>query len=1464
MTTTEGYPLSPQQRRLWELRRGGASPYRSWCVLRLAAGTTADRTGAALAAVAARHEILRTTFRSPAGASIPLQVIADAADRTAVAVHDLRPLPDGERAAAYAAVKASFLRDADDSPLSAAFVVLEDSPLGARLLLRQPALCADEASVRLLAQEVGDRLAGTVPATEPLQYADFAPWQAELLTSAEFDLEREYWQQRDAGRLAGAELPFARRSGAGFAPAAVSVDFDEPLGDDGPAVALACWHLLVRRLTGRDEAAIGVRLPNRVADEMAGALGLYEKYVPSLAQPRSGETAAAFVAKVTAELAEMADWQSYFDQNRWTAGPAASERPGPIAAGFDWYRGDFGVLEEAEAITEQFTVRLSGREHGDRLRLSFWFDSAVVDAADARVLAGQYVAVLRSVRADGGQPALAVAVPAAAAPAPARRPGPVHPIHRRFEAHARRDPGGVAVRCLDESVTRAELDARADRLARRLLAAGARPDTPVGLCLDRSIELVVAVLAILKSGAAYLPLDPDTPPARRRAVLDQAGARLVVASAEHADVAGPDRALVTPDGAGAPSVSVPAAGEADARLAYVIFTSGSTGTPKGVAVSHANLAAYVDDVTARLDLPDDASYAMLSTPAADLGHTTLFAALATGGTLDLLPAGHTTDPALLVAHLREHPADCLKIVPSHLRALLGAPDAAAVLPAQCLVLGGEAADWALIAEVNRLAPDCRVVNHYGPTETTVGVLTHEVRTDDPRSFRTVPLGTALPHSRVEVLDSGLQRTPTWVAGEIHVGGAGVARGYLGRPGLTADRFVPDPFGPPGSRVYRTGDRARRLRDGTVAFLGRTDDQLKLRGYRVEPAEVQAVLRTHPAVRQAVVTLRENDSGGRTLVAYVVAPGTDPAELRARCAEHLPEYMVPGAVLLIERIPLTANGKLDHRALPAPGRATAAYQAPRTPVEETLASIWQQVLRVGRVGRDDNFFALGGDSILGIQVMSRAAEAGLALTPKLLFQHPTVGELAAVTTAVDAVANGAEQGPVTGALRATPIQRRFLAHGPRARHHYNQEVLVALKRPLAPEPLRIALRALIDHHDALRIRVRGDELGIAGPLPASIDPLATADLAGLPAADRRTAFEKLTEQTQSALDLGTGCVFRALLADLGDDGQRLLLVAHHLGVDGVSWRILLGDLVTAYQQAAAGTAVRLPPKTVSYRAWAERLAERESRHIDEIPFWTEMLAGPSAPSPRSAANTYGAAATVTVTADEATTGDLVRSTGATSAQALILAALGQALTEWTGEPRVVVDIEGHGRDALADDLDVSRTVGWFTTIHPLALDAGRAAATAQSVKQRLAEVPAGGVGYGLLRYGTDPAAAALRALPEPWVRFNYHGRLVADPAADALFGTAPEDPGPSADPAGTRPYLLDLTAVVAGGRLRVSWTYCPAVHDQETVQALADGFLVHLRDAVSHGSTGWTPADFPLAQLDQGSLDTIAGLLDEMG
>ncbi|HEY4455078.1 MAG TPA: amino acid adenylation domain-containing protein [Pseudonocardiaceae bacterium] len=1456
MTTTEGYRLSPQQRRIWQLHGGGQTPYRSWCVLRVAGHVTPERAARALTATMDRHEILRTTFQRPAGTSVPVQVIHDDAGSVDVALHDLRTLPADERAARYTALRAELTGPCATEPgpvLSATLVRLDDAAEGARLVVRVPALCADEESMRLLGHELAQRLDDAAPGTQPLQYADFATWQDELLTEPEFELEREFWQRQNSPRHTIADLPFAQVTDTLFSPSVVSIELADRL--DGPVLALANWRLLLRTLTGQD-LAIAVRQTNRVADEMADALGPYEKYAPSVVGPETDDAVAAFVDRVAGELAAMADGQSYFDWSQWESRSSDGANAVTVRVGFDWHDAEPGPVEEAEAITENFAVRLSVRPTATGCRLNFWFDQAAIDPADMRVLAAQYAAVLRWARADPDQPVRAAAIPAAPPSAPADTPTDLLPVHVRFAANAQRDPGAIAVRCLDRTITNAELDERANRLAGRLRAEGAGPLTPVGICLDRSIDLVVAVLGVLKSGAPYLPLDPGAPLIRRTAILTEAGARIVVAP-DQTDLVAPDRTVVPPDAAGATDPPPPIA-VADSRLAYVVFTSGSTGTPKGVAVSHANLAAYVDDVTGRLDLPAAASYAMVSTPAADLGNTMLFAALCNGGTLHLLPHEYTTDPALLGGYLRAHPVDCLKIVPSHLRALLDSP---AVVPPARLVLGGEAADWDLVRRILDRAPRCRVLNHYGPTEATVGVLTHEVGSEPVRRSATVPLGTELPHSTVEVLDDQLRRVPTWAAGEIYIGGAGVALGYLNRPGLTAERFVPDPFGPPGTRLYRTGDRARRLADGTIVFLGRTDSQLKVRGHRVEPGEIEAVLRAHPAIRQAAVLLREASAGTSVLTAYVTSSQeTTSTALREHCAARLPEYLVPGAVVLLDSFPLTPNGKLDFRALPTPSRAGAArYRAPETPVEIALAEIWQQVLGVPRVGLDDNFFALGGDSILGIQVMSRAAQAGLSLTPKLLFQYPTVGELAPATRELDTTANGAEQRVVTGPFPPTPIQRRFLSRHRTGRHHYNQEILVAAKQPLAPEPLRTALLALITHHDALRIRVTGNELDIAAPTPDH-DPLATADLSGLPDSERRIAFTKLATDLQSTLDLGSGCLFRALLADLGPDGQRLLLIAHHLSVDGVSWRVLMDDLTTAYRQAAAGDEVRLPPKTTSYPAWAVRLADEARTHLDEVGFWTKILTG-GAPAPQhTGANTYGAAATITVTLDEAATRDLVRAAGASSAQAMLLAALGKALSDWTGAPRVVVDVESHGRDAVTGDVDVSRTVGWFTTIHPIALTP---ATTARTVKEQLAEVPANGVGHDLLKYGSGPAADQLRALPEPWIRFNYHGNVIADRSTSALFDSAPEDPGPTADPTTLRPYLLDLTAAVVDEQLQVSWTYCPGVHAEPTVRAMAASLLDHLRGGLANGETGWAPSDFPLADLDQNDLDTIASMLEEI-
>jgi amino acid adenylation domain-containing protein/non-ribosomal peptide synthase protein (TIGR01720 family) len=1495
MTAVEGFRLSPQQRRIWHLRSRSAGPGVAWCSVRLRGSVDAGLLRDGLARSVARHEILRTTFQVPPGLDVPLQVVHNSVDTVALDVYDLRAASQAERTSRYADLCAADRRRPMDPArvpsLSATLVRLAAEPADERLLLRLPVLCADRATLVALVRELIGTLASG-PADEPLQYADFAQWQDDLLTDAEFQLERDYWLERDrTGRAPGLPFVWSREPSPGRSLASVPIGLPPEVLDDLRAlggrldvetstIALACWHLHLRALAGSAELAVGVHHPNRRAAATRDALGNYEKYLPSVGPMGEDVTAfSTFVRRLHAELGAMTEVQEHFGWDLWAG---RTNEPRTLDAGFDWWepeRADAAfAIEEIEAETDRFPVRLSGRVPAGSVHLNLRYDTGSVAAADATVLAGQYAALLRVAVAYPDSRTSDLALddrPPRRTPLP--RPSDLA-VHRRFEDHARSHPDRVAARSADEALTYSGLDERANQVAHHLRALGAGIDEVVGLCLDRSVDLLASLLGIHKAGAAYLAIDPALPSARRRAMLDAAGVRLLVTTSGHAVETAARRTTVCLDTDAAVLArrrrDNPAGPPAGGQLAYVVFTSGSSGAPKGVGVTHANLAGYVEGVTARLGLPDGAGYAILSTLAADLGNTTLFAALTTGGTLHLLSDGLVTDPASLGDHLRREPIDCLKVTPSHLRALLDGPRPETVLPARCLVLGGEEPGWDLVRTVQSLAPGCRVLNHYGPTETTVGVLTHELEPGSRRAD-TVPLGRPLSHAHVHVLDGQLRPTSTWVAGDIHVGGNTVARGYVGLPALTADRFVPDPFSAtPGARLYRTGDRARRLADDTLVFLGRLDHQVKVRGFRVELGEIEKVLRDHVAVHEAVVVLDDGAGRPSRLLAYVVAtPGTTTTELADRCARNLPDHMVPAVISLLDAMPLTPNGKVDREGLPAPATGVAeqyaAYAPPSSPAEEALAAIWCDVLGVARVGRHDNFFALGGDSILSIQVVARAARADLVLTPKVLFRHPTVAELADVATRTRSTRVPAEQGVVTGPVPPTPIQRWFLDQDLPAPHHYNQEILLRVRDPLECRALRAALTAVVSHHDALRLRLRRDgevwaldSAGLPGP---DHRVLVVADLTHLPAGHRAAEFERLAAATQAGIDLGAGQLLHALYVMLGDAGDRLLLVVHHLGVDGVSWRILLEDLTSAYTQATLGRPVTLPAKTTAFRDWARRLADQVTDLAAEVPRWTDILSGGGLTVPYRgdpAANTRGTARTITICLTPECTRAALRPAGGASTQEMLLTALGHALADWTGNRRVVVDIEGHGRDVGRDDIDLSRTVGWFTTIHPAVLDAtGDHHTTLRRVREHLATVPGGGLGYSVLRcVEAGTATERLRTLPAPAVRFNYHGQVVGG-SESTLFGSAEENVGPSADPHGRRPYLIDVTAVVADGVFQVAWIFCPELHERTTVEALAVSFVDHLDAAVD--TTAYTPADFPLAGLDQVQLDAISGMLQEI-
>ncbi|MCQ0010489.1 non-ribosomal peptide synthetase [Actinomadura madurae] len=982
------------------------------------------------------------------------------------------------------------------------------------------------------------------------------------------------------------------------------------------------------------------------------------------------------------------------------------------------------------------------------------------------------------------------------------------------------------------SWTYGEVNARANRLARRLVEEGVGPERFVALALPRSADLVVAMLAVLKAGAAYVPIDPDYPEDRIAYMVEDAEPVLTLRpedldAAEYDDTnLGLD---ISPD-----------------HPAYVIYTSGSTGRPKGVVVPHQNVVRLLRSTESWFGFGPDDVWTLFHSYAFDFSVWELWGSLLYGGRLVVVPYLTSRTPTDFLALLERERVTVLNQTPSAFYQLMAAdkerPDADLAL--RYVVFGGEALDLGRLEEwYSRHEEDApTLVNMYGITETTVHVSYLAL---DRVQAATAPgsvIGVGIPDLRVYVLDGRLQPVPPGVVGELYVSGAGLARGYLNRPGLSAERFVADPFGEPGTRMYRTGDLGRWLKDGRLEYLGRADQQVQLRGFRIEPGEIESVLTRHETVQGAAVIVRDD-----RLVAYVVGNGVDTAELRRFAGRHLPGYMVPAAVVELDALPLTANGKLDRRALPDPDfTAKVSSRAPGTPEEETLAGLFAEVLNLERVGVDDGFFDLGGDSIIAIQLVSRARQAGLVITPRDVFQHQTVEELAATATPVGEGERIETEPPGAGIGRipATPIMRWFQdLHGPVA--GYSQRVLLQVPPDLGTGRLTAALQTLLDHHDMLRLRVDGTDFEVTEPGTVDAAPLVRrVDVAGLDAEALRVVLADEAEKARRRLDPAAGTMARLVWFDAGPAASgRLLLTLHHLAVDGVSWRILLPDLVTAW---AGGD---LDPVPTSFRRWAQRLAAEASdpARTAELPLWDDVLATPDpvlGTRPLDpAADTFGTARHLTLDLPADVTGPLLTDVPAAfhgRVNDVLLTGLALAVAEWrrdrgvTDETAVLVDLEGHGREEIVPGVDLSRTAGWFTSIHPVRLDAGwvdpadvrdggQAVGTAlKRVKEQLREIPDNGIGHGLLRY-LDPAVRGGRP---PQIAFNYLGRSAAPEATD--WGPADQDDsaalGPGQDAALGLVHAIEVNAhtrdLPDGPELSATWTWAGRLFDDTAVEDLA--------------------------------------------
>ncbi|MDQ1558181.1 MAG: hypothetical protein QOD32_1241 [Pyrinomonadaceae bacterium] len=1500
-------PLSFAQQRLWfidQLEPGNAA-YNVPFAVRLTGTLNVAALTDSLSEIVRRHEVLRTSF--PTVDAAPVQLIHEA-QPVPVPVMDVAHLSLTEREQAaqkLATAEAGKPFDlAAGSLLRALLVRLSEQEHVLVVVLHH--IVSDGWSTGVLVREFSQlyeayQAGQPSPLAElPIQYADYAVWQREWLTGDVLDSQLAYWREqlKDLERL---ELPtdgaHATASAAGAVVRfEVGAELTEGLRElsrrEGVTlfmVLTGALQLLLSKYTGQTDVAVGTAVANRGRVEIEPLVGFFVNTLVLRTDLSGAPSFAELLGRVRETvLGAYAHQELPFEKLVDEVAPRRDLSRSPLfqvmlvmqnlsAAEM---RLDGLAIEPLEVSHggAKFDLMLTLDERAGSIVADLEFRTELFSRAAVERLRDHFLRVLETCAADARRNIAAFELTPETERArllemsqPTRRAFDVECVHESFRRQAMRTPHAVALEDDERTRTYAELDQDSDRVARALRRAGIGRGTLVGVCLERGVELVAVLLGVLKAGAAYVPLDPEYPAERLDYMIGDACVAAVVtdpALSVSALTTCPAPKLI----AGELLSQCDAAVEevlprvSNDELAYVIYTSGSTGRPKGVAVSHAALSNHMSWFCETFDVGAGDRVLQKTVVSFDASVWEFYAPLLVGGTLLLAGAGAHRDPAALVENIRRGRATILQVVPTMLSFLVKQDGWRDCETLRLVCCGGEALAETLRQKFSETTR-AELVNLYGPTEATIDATYW-------RSADGAPLGIGRPiaNATAYVLDAWGGLCPVGIAGELYIGGAGVARGYVNRPELTAEKFIPDPFSTVGgARLYRTGDMVRWRADGQLEFLGRQDAQVKLRGYRIELGEIESVIARHIGVRQCAAVIREH-GGSDTLVAYV-AGDTEVGELREHLTRHLPSYMVPQRIVRLDALPLTTNGKVNRQALPAPDALSAAengttgYAAPRTAVEALLCRVWAEVLGRERVGIHDNFFELGGDSILSIQIGARAAQHGLTLTTRELFEHQTIaalGEAAGLELAGEGSTRGMSGGDE---VALTPIQRWFFSQGWRREWHYNQAALLADAATVDGRLMQAAVEQVLAAHEVFDLRydrtesgeVRQRYAGRTVESEGSAESESTrprrcgrADLRSLPRAAQGKVIEQVAARVQASLNLESGCLVAALRfevtgevdSDTGEGGAvggRLLVVAHHLVIDGVSWRILLDQVERVYQDVQAGKESVLRGQGSSFGQWAQALMQEagSDETQGELAYWLTQQPRRDERLPRdykAGANTVASSESIAVEFDAEQTDILLREVPrrlrAQVEEVLVLGVV-EALREWGGNQSVVVECEGHGREPVAG-VDVTQTVGWFTTLYPVRFtkttegdmtcdsrsatsDNGGVTITERlrEVRDQLRGVPRKGLGYGLLKYvGQAEALAGVNAE----VSFNYLGQWDAN--LGGLFHGAQESAGESQWEGEERSHLIEVHGSVSGARLRMVWTYSRNLHKAETMERVA--------------------------------------------
>ncbi|WP_074048736.1 non-ribosomal peptide synthetase [Paenibacillus ihumii] len=1495
----EYYPASSAQKRLYAISQleGAELSYNIPQMLEITGQLDSSRLEQALHQLIRRHDSLRTSFEL-----IENELVQQVQAYEQLPGLSLQPETVSEQEAAERAK--SFIRPfkLNEAPLLRV-QLLKLHPERHLLLLDMHHIISDAVSVNVLLEEWMSLYDGASLPEQAIQYKDYAVWQQEQRQQERYAKQEAYWLQELAGELPVLALatdkprpPVQQFEGdrltfeIGWELTQQLREWSAEQGTTLYMTLLAAYYVLLHKYTGQEDLIVGTPIAGRTRPELERTIGMFVNTLALRSCPQGGKAFADFLQEVKQTVLGAQEHQEYpFEEVVEKLALRRDRSRNPLFdVMFSVQNGErsaspAGGLSvrpyEYDFPFSKFDLTLDTVETENILRFEWEFRTDLFERHTIQRMAHHFTTVLNTVMKSSSilisdielltpeeKDQLLYTFNDTSAYYPKEKL-----IHQLFEERVKERPEQIAVVAGERSWTYRELNEHANNLAVKLRALGAGPDRVIGLMAERSFAMAAGILGILKSGSAYLPIDPQYPQARKAYMLEDSGAFVLLAPSRLVDFPYTGRLVdleaedvYQGDGS---NLSVE---QSSKQLACIIYTSGSTGTPKGVQIEHHSIVNLSTWFHSAYNLTENYNVLQMTNFSFDVVIEEILGSLLNGATVHLPDTFTILQPMELVHYIRTHHIHVAQFVPATLRELL--LPAERIPSLQVVICGGEKLEQTLAARI--IEKGYRLFNHYGPTETTVDALRYPCSKEDSQMY----LGRPIANVQVYITNKAGQLQPIGVPGELCISGAGLARGYLNREELTKEKFVANPFRP-GERMYRTGDLARWTPEGTVEYLGRIDEQVKIRGHRIELGEITHQLLQLDQVRDAAVLTRQDPAGESILCAYLLTDSeADLSQWRRQLAQKLPGYMIPHHFVRLEQFPLTPNGKIDYKALPEPELHPADMEGkpPGNEMEALLVQVWKEVLGLAAVGVDDNFFERGGDSIKAVQIAARLHQQRLKLEVKHLFQYPTIEELSGYVKPLTAAAS---QEAVEGDVRFTPIQAWFMGQDFAEKQHWNQAFMLYREAGFEVKLVEASFRAILTHHDALRMVYLEEAGGIRqynrGPDAEAVE-LTVQEWTGEAGAGLAAEVNRL----QQELKLQTGPLVQLGLFHL-PEGDHLLIVAHQLVIDGISWRILLEDFETGYRQASEGRDIRLPEKSHSFQAWAEELERYANSKalLREKAYWsrTALETVPVLPQDGQAAvRRWGNAETVSAELDEQQTKQLlqeVHTAFKTEMNDVLLAALSLAIGEWSGHGRVPVQLEGHGREEILEGINISRTIGWFTTEYPVVLEVEQQQGLSYHLKQTketLRRVPSKGIGYGVLKYMTSAEHKEdLQFGAEPAISFNYLGQFdtSGSDGAGALFELSPLPTGQSISPSAPRSQALDITGAVTGGRLRIDLTYDREEYERQTMEQLAARYKEALLELIAHclsrESTDVTPSDLGDQEMTMEELEDITALLESL-